>query len=166
MVGEGGVVAAAVVCVEDQGHVQRPGLQLRVAAVLPQHPQKVLCGGQLRLGHVDEKAVALAVPPGLVGVDGQHRHVAHQLETLTQHVFQADVIGLVVIAEQGQNAPLHGVHQIPGRRLHDDVPEEVGGQRPVGGKLHAEIPQLILRGQFTEEQQIGGLLKGKAPPAL
>ncbi|CAN3997096.1 Lipoprotein, partial [Dysosmobacter welbionis] len=42
MVGEGGVVAAAVVRVEDQGHVQGPGLQIGVAAVLPQHPQEVL----------------------------------------------------------------------------------------------------------------------------
>ena len=112
------------------------------------------------------KALALAVPPGLVGIDGQHRHVAHQLKALAQHVFQADVVGLVIIAEKREDAPLHGVHQVPGRRLHDDVPERVGGQCPVRGQLHTKIPQLVFRGQFTEEQQIRRFLKGEASPAL
>ena len=164
MVGEGGVVAAAVVRVEDQGHVQGPGLQIGVAAVLPQHPQEVLRGGQLRLGHVDKQALPLTEPPGLIGVDGQHGHIAHQLQALAQHILQPDVVGLVIIAEQRQDAPLHGVHQIPGRRLHNHVPEEIGGQRPVGGQLLAECLQLGGGGQFAEEQQIGRLFKGEAAP--
>ena len=164
MVGEGGVVATAVVRVEDQGHVQGPGLQLRVAAVLPQHPQEVLRRGQIRLGHMDEETLPLAESPGLIGVNGQHGHIAHQLQALAQHILQPDVVGLVVIAEQRQNAPLHGVHQVPGRRLHDDVPEEIGGQRPVGGQLFAEIFQLGGGGQLAEEQEVGRLLEGKTTP--
>ena len=48
-----------------------------------------------------------------------------------------------------------------GRRLHDDVPEEVGGQRPVGRQLGAEVLQLGGGGQLAEEQQVRGLLKGE-----
>ena len=50
VVGEGGVVAAAVVCVQHQGNVQRPGLQFRIAAVLPQHPQEVFAVDSSGLG--------------------------------------------------------------------------------------------------------------------
>ena len=165
VVGEGGVVAAAVVGVEHKRHVQGPGFQFRVAAVLPQQPQEVFGSAELRLGHMDEQALARqAVPPRLIGVDGQHRHVGGELEALTQHVLQADVVGLVVVAEQRQDGPLHGVHQVSGGRLHNNVPEEVGGQGPVGCQLHAEVLELLRRGQFAEQQQIGRLLKGEPAP--
>ena len=166
MVGEGGIVAAAVVRVEHKGHVQHPGLQSRVAQVLPEHQQEILCRGQLRPGHVDEQALPLSVPPSLVGVDGQHRHVAQELEGLAQHVLQADVVGLVVIAGQGQDGPLHGVHQVLGRGLHDDVPEEIGGKGPVGRQLAAEGVQLLPVGQLPKQEQIGRLLEGVPPPLL
>ena len=38
-----------------------------------------------------------------------------QLQALAQHILQADVIGLVIVAEQRQNGPLHGIHQVLGR---------------------------------------------------
>ena len=60
------------------------------------------------------------------------------------HILKADVVGLIVIAEQGQNRTLHGVHQILRRGFHNDVAEEVGGQRAVGGQLAAEVLQLCL----------------------
>ena len=113
---------------------------------------------------MDEQALTLAVPPGLIGVNSQHRHIAHQLQALAQHILQADVVGLVIIAEQGQNGPLHGIHQILGRIFQNDVPEEVGGQGAVGGQLDAEILQLLHCGQLAEQQQVSRLLKGKAAP--
>ncbi len=32
------------------------------------------------------RLLPLTEPPGLIGVDGQHRHIAHQLQALAQHI--------------------------------------------------------------------------------
>ena len=53
MVGEGGVIAAAVIRVQHQRHIQGPGLQLGIGAVLPQQTQEILRRGQLRQGNMD-----------------------------------------------------------------------------------------------------------------
>ena len=50
---KGGVVAAAVLRVDHQHHVQQVGLFLGVALVSPEHPQEVFCRGQVFLGVVN-----------------------------------------------------------------------------------------------------------------
>ena len=42
--GEGGVVAAAVLHMEDEGEVEDPGLQFGVLLVRAEHPQEILGG--------------------------------------------------------------------------------------------------------------------------
>ena len=163
MVGEGGVVAAAVIGVKDQRHIQYPGLQRRIAAVLPEHHQEILRGGLSGVRLMDEQAAALGILVGLVGIDGQHRHIGDQLQALTQYVGQADVVGLIVIAVQGQNFPLQRVHQILGRRLQHHILKEVLGQRPPASQRMGEVLQLFPGGQLTEQKQVSRLLKPIAP---
>ena len=79
MVGKRGVIAAAVVRVKHQSHVQRPRLQLRIVPVLPQHQQKILRRRQIRARRVNKQALPLYIAVGLIGVNRQHGHIGDQL---------------------------------------------------------------------------------------
>ena len=163
MGGEGGVVAAAVLRVQHQAQVQNVGLQRGVLAVRSQQGQNVLRGGQVRPGGVDVKAVAvLVVVVGLVGVHRDEREDGNEVDALTHHVGQGDVVRLVVVAGHGQNAAGQGVHHVAAGCLEDDVPHEIGGQAAVEGQLFVEGLQLLCGGQLAEHQKIGRLLKAEA----
>ena len=86
--GKGGVVAAAVLGVQQQCHIQHTGFQLGVLHVRPQHPQEILGGGQLRVGPMDvHAAVLFVVVVGVVGVHRQHGEDAGQLDALAHGYF-------------------------------------------------------------------------------
>ena len=164
--GKGGVVAAAVLGVQQQGHIQHPGLQLGVLHIRPEHPQKVLRRGERGVRAVDiHAAVALIVVIGVVAVDRQHREDAGQLDALAQHVGDAQVRDPGVIGRQRQHAAGHGVHHVMAGSLHDDVPGEVGGHRAAFSHHGTELFQLRGGGQLAEQQQIARFLKGEPAAA-
>ena len=159
--GEGGVVAAPVLHVEDEGDVQGLGLQLGVGHVVAEHPQDILRGGQAGVRPVDVHAVVvLIVVVGVVGVHRQHGKLRDQPDTLPDGVAQA-AVDLVVVVGQGEHAPGHGVHDVPGGGLHDHVPGEVGGQGPAVGQDGGELRQLLRGGHLAEDQQVGDFLKAE-----
>ena len=160
MVGEGGVVAA-VVGVEDQGSIQRPRLQLREFLVLPQQIEDVLRHGQLLLGLMEEEVAPLHVAVGQIAVNGQLGGVHRQLQALAQDVGHGDVVGLVVVAVQGQQAPGQGVHHVSGGGLHHHVTDKILGQMAILIEHLAERIQLLLGGKLPENEQIHGLLKAE-----
>ena len=151
MGGEGGVVTAAVLGVEDEGQVQDFGLELGILAVRPQDEQNVLRRGEVGLRVVDIQAVAVViVAVGLVAVDRQKRKQGDELQTLPQHVFSRDIVGVFVIGIQREDTARQGVHHVRARRLHDDVPHEAGGQGAVIGEYLLEFRELLPGRQFTE----------------
>ena len=161
--GEGGVVAAAVLHVQQQRDVQHVRLQRGIALVRAQHAQQILRRRKRRVGAVDVHALPVdIIVVGMVAVDGQHRQHADQLEALLKLGLQAAVADGIVIAGQRQHAAGQRVHQVLAGSLHDDIAGEVGGQIAAGGQRAAEGGQLLLGGQIAQQQQIGRLLKGKA----
>ena len=72
----------------------------------------------------------LVVIVGVVSVNGQQRELGNQLDALPEGIADAGVDGALVIGCQGENAPGHGVHDVLAGGFHDDVPGEVGGERP------------------------------------
>ena len=161
--GEGGVVAAAVLHVQQQGNIQHVGLQIGVLPVGTQHLEQVLGGGKLGPRPVNvHAAVALIVMVGMVSVDRQHGENTDQLDALLQLGLQIALADIVVIAGQGQHTAGQGIHQILAGRLHDDIPHKVGGQVPAFGQTILEGFQLGFVGQIPQQQQIGRLLEGIA----
>ena len=161
--GEGGVVAAAVLCVQQQRHVQHAGFQCGVLHVRAQHPQEILGRGKLRVRAVDvHAAILFVVVVGVVAVHRQHGEDACQLDALAQHVGGGKVCGQRVVGGQGQHAAGHGVHDVVAGCLHDDVAGEVGGHGAALAQHAAELVQLFLGGQLAEQQQVARFLKGEA----
>jgi len=157
--GEGGVVAAAVVGVEHQHHVQDVGFLVGVALVRAHHAQEVLRQGQLRLRIVDIQRVAQqVVPHDGIGVGHDKRHPRHDLHRLAQHVGGGSVVGAGVVGIQGQHAPGQLVHEIVGRSLEDNVLGEADGQISGLGQQSLEAVKLGLVGQLAQQQKIHGLL--------
>ena len=165
MGGKGGVVAAAVVRVEDEGNVQHPGLQLGVGAVRPQNAQDVLRRGELGVRLVDEQALAVViVAVGLVAVHRQQGEQGDQLHGLPQHVGDGNIFRVLVIGIEGEHAAGQGVHHVAAGGLHDDVPHKAGGQGAVKGQKLAEGLKVFLVGQLAKEQQVGGALVAEVVP--
>ena len=128
---------------------------------MAEHPQDVLCRGQVGVGAVDVHAVVvLIVVVGVVAVHRQHGELGDQPDALADGVAQV-AIDLVVVAGQGEDASGHGVHDVLGGGLHDHVPGEVGGQGTAVAEDAGELLQLLGVGQVAEEEEVGDLLKPK-----
>ena len=164
--GEGRVVAAAVLRVEQQGNIQHAGFQLGIFHIRAQHPQEVFCRGERRIRAVDIHAlVVFVVVIGVVAVHRQHGEDACQLDALAQHIGDGKVCSLGVVGGQRQHAARHGVHDIVAGRFHDNVTGKVGGHGAALAQHPAELIQLFGGGQLAEQQQIARFLKGKAAAA-
>ena len=75
MGGEGGVIAAAVLHMEDQRKIQHMRLHFGVLHIRTQQPQKVFCRGQVLIRTVDiHTCIPLVVVVSMVAVNRQHGH--------------------------------------------------------------------------------------------
>ena len=104
MGGESGVIAAAVLGVEHQADVQNVGLPEGVGGIGAQQGENVLGSGQLGAGRVDIERIALFVVVCLVAVHRVEGEGGDELHTLAHHIGQGDVVGLVVIRGDGEDA--------------------------------------------------------------
>ena len=100
MRGEGRVVAAAVVGVQYERYIQNLGFKIGKFAVFAQYVQDVLRRRIFRLGFVNDErtVVCVVVTVCPVGIDGEHRELCYQLDALTQHVGNAYVVGVGIVA--------------------------------------------------------------------
>ena len=161
---KGGVVAAAVLCVDHEHHVQQVGLFLRVLGVGADHPQKVLRRGQPLHGEVDvERAPFKVMALHRVGVGHDAGEGPHQLHRLEQDIVQGGVVRVFIIGVEGQHAPGQLVHDIPAGIFHNHVLGEAVGQLPRPVHDLIETVQFPPGGQIAHEQQIGHLFKAKGP---
>ena len=160
--GEGGIVAAAVLHVENQRRVQDLRFRGGVFFVGAKHHQKIFRCGKGGVRPVNDHAVHIfIVVVGMVSVNGQQREFGDQLDALPEGIADAGVDGALVVGRQRQNAPGHGVHDVLAGGFHDDVPGEVGGERPA---LTQQPPEFFRGGavrHLSHEQKIGDLFVAK-----
>ena len=99
---EGGVVAAAVLGVEDHQNIEQMRLLRRVALVVAEHTQEVLRHGEALLGVMDVEALFVEVVAlhgvGVGDYDGEARN---QLYRLAEHVLKTGVVGVGVVGVEG-----------------------------------------------------------------
>ena len=112
--------------------------------------------------------IILIMIVGMVSIYRQHREHADQPKALPQHILDGGIVAVLVIGSQGQDAPGQRIHDVAAGRLHDDVPGEIGGQRPTGHQDVPEFLQLLLARQLAEQQQIADFLEAEpaAPKAF
>ena len=149
---EGRVVTTAVLCVQDERHIEDLRFEGRELAVHAQHVQDVLGRRVLLEGRVDEERVSVVViTVGLISVNGQLREQCDEFEALAQDVLRRAVVRMLVVGIEGQDAAGKGVHHVLAGCLHDDVPHEVDGERPVACQQILEFRELFFRGEFAEQ---------------
>ena len=128
--GEGGVVTAAVLGVQDQQHVERAGVQLRVVGSL-QHIEEILRQRQARLGVADVQGTAVVVVPvHIVRVGDRGRELRDQLDALAHQVVARHVVRILVEGVELHHAAREDVHDVVALQL-DDVQDGLLLQRHI-----------------------------------
>ncbi len=161
--GEGGVVAAAVLCMQAHHDVQHARFLGRELAVRAQHGKDGLRSGLA--GHEAVHDHALVVEGRALGVVGQH-HDAGQAGKQRNRggdlVLEGAIFGALIVGVEHQNGTLQQVHDVARRRAHDLRGGEAVGQAAIGIEHFHELVQLGLRGQVAHKQQVGNLFKAAA----
>ena len=161
--GESGVIAAAVLHVQQKSNIQNMGFQRGILLVGAQHLQQVFCRRKLRPRAVDvHAAVIQVVIIGMVAIHRQHGEDADQLDALLHLGLQAVIPHRIIIRSQGQHAAGQAVHQILAGGFHDNVPHKVAGQGAAFGQAVGKFMQLLFIGQIAKQQQVGNFLKAIA----
>ena len=108
----------------------------------------------------DERAVVCVVVTVCpVGIDGEHRELCNELNTLAQHVGNVHVVRVGIIAVEIQNAARQHVHHVFRRRLHDYVAYKVARQHAEFRKHFTKVFKFRSVRQFSEQQKINRLFK-------
>ena len=159
--GEGRVVAAAVLGVQDQRQVQRLRLEPGVAPALAREHEDVLGGRLRRVGVADhQRAAVVVVGLRLVGVGGDGRNRADEVNGLREAGLERQVVGrgAGVIGVGEEHRAGERIHEVLRRVLHDRVLLEAVGELAVGADAVLPVDELTRRRQLAEEEQVRGLL--------
>ena len=157
---EGGVVAAAVLGMEHQHHIQQMGLLLGIAFVRTDHPQEVLRRAESLLRVVDVQGLAAEmVALDGVGIGHDGGKIPDKLHRLAQQIVHRQIVRIRVVGVQRQDAAAQLIHDVAAGAPHDHPLGEA--LRQFSGPVHdlIEVPQLPLRGQISHQQQIRHLLE-------
>ena len=153
--------------VKDQHQIQQPGLLPGVTLVLAAHAQEVLRHAQLGVRIMDiERFAVKGVAFHRVGVRHDGGEAADQFDGLAHDVLHRDIVRAVVVGVEHQHAALQLVHNASGRGLQDHILKETVRQLPRGGQNGIEALKLLLRGQLSEQKQVGDLLVPEGAEAL
>ena len=163
-VGEGGVVAAAVVRVDDQDAVQEVGLSLGELAVRPEHVEDVLRYGVFRTGIMDDQGLAVELMDlGLVAVAGDGRELGDQIDALAEHLIGIDLVRIIVIVIELQGSRHESVHEVLGGIVEKLTDQEIIGEVIAGGKGGPEIAEGPAVRQIAEKEEEAGFLIAEVP---
>ena len=92
MSGEGGIVAASVLCVENQGDIQQARFQIGILAHRTDETENVFRGGQFRKRIMQMQALILKMRAlCLIRVSRDGRQTGNQMNRLPQHVVQGGI---------------------------------------------------------------------------
>ena len=111
--GEGRVVAAAVLGVDNERDIENIGFKRGELPVGAQHIKDILGGGVFGLRVAYEKALMqLEVFVGAVSVHGNEGHFGYYLYRLAQDVLGGDILRILVVGIKREYAFLERVHNV------------------------------------------------------
>ncbi len=126
MHGKRRIVSAAVFRVQYQCQVKQLFFQRGVFAIMPEHVQKISCGGQVRLRTVNNQAfIPVTVGMSLIAVNHQQRENGNQLDALSKHVRYPGVFSAVIKNIERQNALGNGVHDIATGKFKNRIVDKI-----------------------------------------
>mgnify|MGYP006990184132 CR=1 FL=1 len=84
---KGGVIAAAVFHMDDEGNVQKVCFQRCIRTVRPENMQDILCGGEVGtwLMHIQAVTVMIMIV-SLITIYGQKRKQTDEFQALPQYI--------------------------------------------------------------------------------
>ena len=97
----------------------------------------------------------------MITVHCKHRKIGHQLHTLADIILNRANGGLLVVSCQRQDTSRHGIHNILGRRLHNNVSRKISRKCTTLTKYLAELCKLLLTWHTAEYQKVCGLLESE-----
>ena len=125
----------------------------------------MLCGALARLGQMEEHTLLVVVAAlHLVGVHHHGGHAGDQVDALVQDIFQAQVLGVLVVGIQAQHTTLQLIHNVGGGGIHG-IHKALRQSAMLGQDL-AEIIQLLPGRQTAEQQQPDHFLKHETVVAV
>ena len=161
--GEGGVVTAAVLCLNDHADVKQSRLFLGVLLCRTEHTQKVLRRAEIVVRTVEIKASTVVVRAVVsVGMRRDDGELCDDLDALSEHILKACVIGVFVVGVERKHTGRHLVHYRTGGRFHKDVLGKSRRELAVMSEERIEIVELFLVGKLAEEKQIYYFFKSVA----
>ena len=158
-----GVITAAVLCMDHQAFIQNPCLQIRVCAVISEHPENVLRRGEIFARIADnQRPVIVIMLIGVIIIHGNQGHDPDQEQRLAQNIRDRCIVRSFVIGIKSQDRPLHAVHDVGAGGLHDYVADKLRRQFPVLGKKGNKFSQFFFIRKVAEQEQVSDLFKIEA----
>ena len=152
-----------MVRVDQQAQIQQLCLLVGELLVRPVGGKNVLGGALPRRGRMEEHALLVVYPAlELVGVHHDGGQPGDQVDGLLHQVFQAQVLGALVVAVEREHAAGHLIHNVGTGRAQQHVLDEMLGQIVVLGDDLLEFFQLALFRQAAEQKQPADLLEDEA----
>ena len=109
-----------------------------------------------------QTVTAVDVAVDRIGVGGNDGQTGDQLHTLTDHIGQAGLVGVVVIGVKRKHTGGHLVHDGGGGGFHQNILVKTGGESGIAIQQGSKAIQLLGGGQVPEEEQIAALGKAEA----
>ena len=109
--GEGGVVTAAVLRLNDHAKVEKSCFLLCVLLVGAKDTQKVLRCSDVVVRLVQVKALSeIRAAVDRIGMRRDYRELCDYINALTYHIFKTRIVGVFVVGIERENAYRHFVH--------------------------------------------------------
>ena len=157
--GKRGVVAAAVLCMQHEHHVEQHGFVAVECHAAAQHLQDGLGGGEAGRGvrHVNLGAAKLG-DRGHVCEGGDARETCEHGNSHVDLMLGRDHVWFGIEGVEQQHGALEHVHDARRHRGHRELFDVLVAQMSKGAQALAKAVELFLVGQRTRDKQIGDFL--------
>ena len=158
--GERGVVAAAVLHMQDKRRVQNLRFNRGKRHIGAQHAQQVFRRGKILVGAVDVHAIVIDVMVvSVIRVRRQQGHARNQLNALADYVFHTRIHSALIISGKRQQASRNGVHNVARRHVHNGVAHEKRRKLTTARNNFLEALFLFIRGKFARKKKVRNALE-------
>ena len=159
---KGRVIAAAVLGMYHQHHIEQMRFLLGIALVGTDHAEKVFRCGKICLRKVDvERIVVEIVSFDRICIRNDRGEIADQFDRLLQNVLDLRVVRIRVVGVEREHAALQLVHDVAARMPHNHALGKAIGQLSCAVHDPVEVLQLGTRRQIAHEQEICHLFKAE-----
>ena len=156
---KGGVIAAAVLRMEDQAGIEQLCFLVRKGTVGTNRVEDRLRRGMAGIERMKIHTLLVIVAAlNLIRIRHNNGQAGNQLDCLAHIIFQRRIVRIVVIGIKREDGAAQLIHNILGRRFDDHVLRKIFRQLAAIIEHAAETLQLRFGGQLSEQKQPRDLL--------